>query len=101
MNYEYLAKNIIGKEVEKIVYIHDYFQLIFDDGSILNLYNKITTFVNVELIIGKKVFDVILDDEELEIKILSNLNIRMSMKKEDYNSPEAFEYNYGDLIIIG
>ena len=67
MGYEYLAKNIIGKKVEKIVYIHDYFQLIFNDGSILNLYNKIAIIINVELIIVKKVIDVILDKNKNDI----------------------------------
>lgn len=35
-------ERLVGLVVDQVVLIHDYIQLVFSDGSILNIYNKYT-----------------------------------------------------------
>ena len=96
-----LKNNLYGKKLIKIIYIHDYVQLYFDDGSILNLYNKIKIVDDIDLIIGKTIEKVKLNNKKLQLIFADSLVIEMSMKDEDYIGQEAFEYNSGSLLIIG
>jgi hypothetical protein len=42
-----LYKYICGRIIIKIIHIHDYMQIYFNDNGILNLYNK--TIINGEV----------------------------------------------------
>ena len=90
-----------GRTISTFIYIHDYVQLILDDNSILNLYNKIVVDGNSSDLINGTIKNFMLNDEKLHISIGDGVSVEMSMKAADYNGPEAFEYHKNNTIIIG
>jgi hypothetical protein len=95
-----LYKYICGRIIIKIIYIHDYIQIYFNDNGILNLYNK--TIINGEdnMFINKIVKDIFTIKNKLIIYCNKNLFIEMSMLDKDYVGPEAIEYNNEDITIV-
>ncbi|MDR0322122.1 MAG: hypothetical protein LBI28_11510 [Treponema sp.] len=96
-----LYKNIYGKTITKINYIHDYMQIYFNDNGILNLYNKTMINENENLFINKAVNDIFTIKNKLIISCNKDLFIEMSMLDKDYVEPESFEYNNKDITIVG
>ena len=114
-NSNILHSNICGNKIVKVIFIHDYIQLVFDNNSVLNLNNKVTIDLSdnqpdcrtslmlddVNLIENNIVKNIIIKSNEYFKIILTNdICIEMSMRHEDYNGPEAFEFYDKELMII-
>ncbi|MDR2922918.1 MAG: hypothetical protein LBU85_06220 [Treponema sp.] len=82
---------LIGKTISKIIPIEDYLQIFFADGSILNLNNKTTFSHQFQHFYNETINDLIITNDVICIKA-NDKEIAMSMKEEDYYSPEAFEF---------
>jgi hypothetical protein len=97
-----LYKYICGRIIVKIIYIHDYMQIYFNDNGILNLYNKTIINGDDNLFINKTVKDIFTIKNKLIIYCNKDLFIEMSILDKDYMGSEAFEYNdHKDITIIG
>jgi hypothetical protein len=95
-----LYKYIHGKIIIKIIHIHNYMQIYFNDSGILNLYNKTIINGDENIFINKTVKDIFRIKNKLIIYCNKDLFIEMSLLEKDYVGPEAFEYNNKDIIIV-
>jgi len=82
---------LIGKLILEIIPVEDYLQIYFVDGSILNLNNKVTLSHQSQQFSNEIINDLIITKDVMCIKV-NDKEIAMSMKEEDYYSPEAFEF---------
>jgi len=83
---------LVGSIIQMVEIIHDYLQLTFTDGTILNIYNKyqydgesVLTFE------GKKLISAIETDIKIILDIEDGGKIEVGLLDEDYNGPEAME----------
>jgi len=87
-----ITKDLIGLIVQSIEEVHDYLQVIFSDGTILNIYN---TFRydgdSVFELEGKGLEQVLVTDEEVVFLFRANERLVVGLKDEDYNGPEAMQ----------
>ena len=95
-----LYNNICGNKIVKVVFIHDYIQLVFENKGILNLYNKTTMPDDINLIENNIIKNYVLNDKYLKLILNNEICIEMSMKHEDHNGPEAFEFQNDETIIV-
>lgn len=81
---------LIGLFIKHIESIHDYIQIVFADGTVLNIFNSYSYD-------GASLFDVsnlkVIDVSELEkvvtIKLENGSVLMIDLKEEAYNGPEA------------
>jgi hypothetical protein len=99
-NSNMLYNNICENKIVKVIFIHDYIQLIFENKGVLNLYNKITMPEDINLIENNIIKDYVLNNNYLKLILKNEICIEMSMKHEDYNGPEAFKFQNGEIIIV-
>lgn len=103
---------LVGATVDKIIKIHDYWQLILDIG-VINCYNPIKhnsrktscpfDYKYSDLYVGKKVTNVIYKDLEYLTLVFENKSkIVISLAPEDWEVPEATVVNLssGEMIVI-
>ena len=96
-----LYNNICGNKIIKVIFIHDYMQLVLENKGILNLNNKVTMPDDISLIENNTIKDYVLKNNKYFKLILNNkICIEMSLRPEDYNGPEAFEFTNGEIWIV-
>lgn len=85
-------QTLIGLIIQKIERVHDYLQLVFSDGTTLNIYNNHRydsgSIFSVE---GEQVASVIEADSEITFKFQNGGILSVGMRDEDYNGPEAMQ----------
>ena len=94
-----LENMIIGNKILKIVLIEDYIQILFSNGSILNMYNDVAFSHQYQQYSNEIVEDFVISDLLMCIKV-DGKEISMGMKEDDYSTPEAFEFHSGDSELI-
>ncbi len=87
---------LIGIRIRKAEVIHDYLQLSFEDGAVLNVFNAYTVVGaspdNLSIILESKISGVFVENESIDMEFSNGVVIRISMKESDYRGPEAIEY---------
>jgi hypothetical protein len=86
-------KQFINKRIERMEIIHDYVQLFFTDGAILNIFNPYSIIgVRDPKIVGYGITAVKQDQEAITLFLLPEGSIKVSRLDSDYRGPEAMEY---------
>jgi hypothetical protein len=82
--------------------VHDYLQVIFSDGTILNVYNSFRyDGDSVYDIVGTTLENVLVTDEEAVFLFKGNGRLVVGLRADDYNGPEAMEFaRRGEPTII-
>lgn len=83
---------LVGRTVLAIDTVEDYLQLKMDDGGVLNIYNPSKFSRAKEKFSNLSIQEVELNDMELILQFGSDDSIWISLRPEDYASPEAFSY---------
>ena len=87
---------LVGRKIQKAEMIHDYLQLWFDNGSLLNIFNVFIVMGfeirNLSEIVGCEVVTVDVGNAEIAIVFVDEKSIRIGMSDSDYQGPEAMEY---------
>jgi len=81
---------LIGLILEKIEEVHDYIQVVFSDGTILNVFNNYAydggSLLGIE---GKAISSVNESDSSVVIFFESGESLSIGLNDDDYNGPEA------------
>ncbi len=97
-------ERLIGLTAVQATKLHDYLQLKFSDGTILNINNRyklVGTSDGIECVIGKLVSGVKADERSIRIVFFGGMSLLVGLNEEDFNSPEAMEmYAAGSPPII-
>jgi hypothetical protein len=88
---------LIGKHIDRIEKTHDYIQLFFAEGTVLNIFNlySIVDASNQKLT-GYEIAEVKQSTESIKIFLLPEGTIQVGLRDSDYRGPEAMEYVRGD-----
>jgi len=84
---------LVDKQIDRAEIIHDYLQLFFVDGTILNILN----FYSIDgaldpRLAGYELAVVQQNEKEVTLSLLPEGTIRVGLKNSDYRGPEAMEY---------
>jgi hypothetical protein len=83
---------LVGLLIKKAEIIQDYFQLIFPEGTILNIYNKYQYDGGSVLALeGKKLISVVETNNKIVLDFGDSGRLSVGLLDEDYNGPEAIE----------
>ena len=83
-------QTLIGLIVSKIEEIHDYVQIVFSDGTTLNIFNNYYyDSSSVHSIEGKKVKSVEEVGNKITVTFEDSESLSIGMADDDYNGPEA------------
>ena len=100
----FLQQAVADKLVVGITFIHDYIQLQFEDGAVLNLYNKVDADpVAVLAAKGKRLRHISLEADKLALEFSDGIVIGMSGPYAAAG-PEAAYYHSADrqiMIVVG
>ena len=94
-----LRDNMLHKQLRSIKSVKGALILSLNDGSIIALFNHVTSPIEQSLI-GKTITDVKLSADVLKIIFNGTGNIEMGIKADDYVWPEAFLYRGNDGVFI-
>jgi len=85
----FIAQALKGRTIDKVASIHDYHQVYFDDGAILNVYAQSNVIGLCEEIEKSNltVVEVEISEEEFKIKTESGFIFAVSLR--NMNGPEA------------
>ena len=88
-----VLREMIGVKIESVVFLHDYLQLVFLDGSILSVYNN---YQFSEPLDCASAYDEIVDviESTLQIQIYFKLRgvLSIGLEDDDFNGPEAIVF---------
>lgn len=86
---------LVGHRVTAADVIHDYVQLRFDNGDVLNVFNEFAVggvgTSGIHLLIGQRVAAVCAQPHEVRLE-LGELIFSVSLLDTAYRGPEAIEY---------
>ena len=90
-----ILSDLVTLSVQSTEQIHDYFQIVFSDGSGLSVYNDhFFTGCTLESITGSSVSSVLESPEEVVIDFSGRGSLSVGLKDNDYVSgPEAMQLN--------
>lgn len=81
---------LIGLIIGKVEEVHDYIQLVFSDGTTLNIFNNYVydggSILGIE---GKEVKSVEESGDGILIAFDDGSSISVGLRGDDYNGPEA------------
>ena len=86
---------IIGERIEKIEAIHDYLQIWFSNGALLNVYNAfdlLGTGGLVSSLVQGVIQQIKTDDCSLMLSLVDGRALRIGLLDADFRGPEAMEY---------
>lgn len=91
-----ILHQLVGQSVRKVVPLHDYLQIYFDQGGILNIYNRYQIFVRCEgdvlSFVEKKATDIMEEPKAITFTFGADHSIRVFLLDADYRGPEAMEF---------
>lgn len=95
---------IRGKVVKRVDAIHDYIQIEFEDGAMLNIYNRhiLTGDAGKGLgaLAGKVVTQATEQDRGITVHFGDSLSMQIGMATGDFSGPEAMLYRHKDQLIV-
>ena len=87
---------LVGSKISSVEMVHDYLQLYFENGEILNIYNKYTLSncdeLKLLMLVGCKISNIVVNDIEVTISFTTGELINVSLLDADYSGPEAMQY---------
>jgi hypothetical protein len=86
-------EDLIGNSITKASSIHDYFQIFFENGSILNIYNPFLFQPTVKFseLIGRKIIEVKISQSHFLFSISGDITLSIDRNFEGYINPEILE----------
>lgn len=100
-----MLDQLLGVKLSKAEVVHDYLQLRFENGVILNVFNAYSTrefsIDDLSNIFGCDVCAIRIDETAVEFEFSGGGAIRVGMSDNDYEGPEAMEYigATGDRVV--
>ena len=89
---EQMLRVLTGLMIQKVEEVHDYLQLVFSDGTILNVFNKYQyEGENILSIKGKKMNSIKETDQSVLFSFSDGSHLIVGLRDEDYSGPEAME----------
>ncbi|AKT27969.1 hypothetical protein RYA05_19640 [Pseudomonas syringae pv. actinidiae] len=83
---------VIGRRVTKACIVHDYVQVYFTGGCILNINNTYEIYGStISLLKGKELISVLEGEQEIELIFENLAKIRVDMSPDGFHGPEAME----------
>ena len=79
---------LIGCTVTKVERVHDYLQIIFSNGSIMNVYNKYSYDGNVSDLVSKTLVSFSEHSDSVELRFVGS-RFEIGLRDADYSGPEA------------
>jgi hypothetical protein len=87
---------LVGRKIVRAEKVHDYLQLWFDNGALLNIFNLFTVSNGLaegySLLIECEISSVGVSDEAVEFAFMDGKCLHVGMADSDYQGPEAMEY---------
>lgn len=88
-----VLNHLLHRRIRQAERVHDYAQIYFDDGAILNIFNSFSVAGGeVADLNGSEVIDVHSDEAAISLLLSDAKSIRVGMADADYRGPEALEY---------
>lgn len=84
--------HLVYKKIQEVRVVEDYLQLVFINNSVLNIYNSYR--YNGECISSIKTQEIISineNNEQITLSFSNKFCLIISLKDDDYKSPEAIE----------
>jgi hypothetical protein len=94
---------LLHKRIASVLSIHDYFQVHFRDGAIMNLYSRHSLEEgDAQDVLGQKVVSVSIrkDDHRLEIELENGKQIFVGLLDEDYRGPEVLSIHSDGKLLV-
>jgi len=89
------ADHIAGRTVKSAATVHDYMQIYFDDGTILNIFNRIRAPAIDDILLAGLVHETVSDEiacaDTILLRFSSGKSLEIGMSDADYRGPEALE----------
>jgi hypothetical protein len=85
---------ILSLPIVSVIEIHDYLQIFFSNGAILNLFNKYSYKANDSRIcslVGSFVTQLTQNQQNICISFSNGSELIIGLSYDDYNGPEALE----------
>jgi len=97
-----LLETLGGSKISKIVQIHDYVQIYFENKSILTIFSEIFPEKNnLSMFEGKRVVSVIDEEDKAIINLENGQYISIGLRDQDYDGPEAMVlHREGENIVV-
>ncbi|WP_024695465.1 hypothetical protein [Pseudomonas syringae] len=84
--------SLVGNNIETVCVVHDYFQVFFVGGVILNINNSYCIIGStVKGLQGKKLINVSESEQEIELVFEGLAKIRIDMTPDGFQGPEAMQ----------
>jgi hypothetical protein len=99
-----VLRALIDHTISAAEQVHDYIQLHFDNGAILNIFNQYSLSgvddLDIRLIVGKRVTEIREDTLNLEMRF-GAVQLHVNLSEAAFSGPEAIEYisAEGDRIV--
>lgn len=95
-----ILSKLVHRHVEQVRHVHDYVQLRFDDGAILNVFNSATVSGgrpdDLSSLVGVEVAEVSSTNTNVCLVMADGNVLTVGMADADYRGPEAMEYIAAD-----
>ena len=98
-------KVLEGKAVSRAIYVHDYFQLHFEQGEMLNINNNFTLsgpmVEDVAAVEGKRLLSATETKQAAILRFEDGSIVEVDLRNDAFNAPEAMELNvHGHPTVI-
>lgn len=96
---------LLSLSIITIRQVHDYLQLVFSDGSILNIFNRYnyndSKDSKISNLVGQVVTHVQEEQTRIYIDFYNGSRFVIGLSSDDYNGPEALELiRKGEKLVI-
>lgn len=92
-----VIEQLLHRRIKKAERIHDYAQIYFDDGAVLNIFNSLSvTGGEFADLTGSEVIGVNSGEVAINLLLSNGRSVRVGMTDDDYQGPEAMEYITAD-----
>ena len=93
---------IKNEKILSVTFIHDYFQIWFENEAVLTINNKfkIVWLKEIQDLIYKKIIDVKRSKAKVRLEITWDIFLEIWMEEKDWVCPEAFSLELASWEII-
>jgi hypothetical protein len=84
---------LVGHSISAIDEVHDYLQLKFDNGDVLNVFNaySLDMVADIRSLVGRRVTVVAEEPKEVRLE-MGALRLSVDLSDAAFRGPEAIEY---------
>jgi len=94
---------LVGLLMADAMKVHDYVQLIFEQGIVLSIYNefRLPNGDDISSLRGEKLLKAEEKQEEIILHFSNGKSLSIDLRDEAYNGPEALQLNVpGQLTVV-